>query len=122
MATILLGTAASLPGFLAAAYLAGLASGLYGAPQQAVIADIIGAQARAGTAVATYQMMADLGSIAGSFAVGQLAQRLSFGWSFGISGAVLIAAAIGWLLAPETRGAEPVGRALDTDVLEPDNR
>lgn len=114
VATILLGTAPSLPLFLAAAYLTGVASGMYGAPQQAVIADIIGNQARAGTAVAAYQMMADLGSIFGSLAVGQIAQRFSFGWGFGISGGVLLVAAVGWLLAPETRTPDATARTVDT--------
>lgn len=113
VATILLGTASSLPMFLAAAYLTGVASGMYGAPQQAVIADIIGNQARAGTAVATYQMMSDLGSIFGSLAVGQIAQHFSFGWGFGISGAVLLVAATGWLLAPETRDPDATARTVD---------
>ncbi|MEO8813853.1 MAG: MFS transporter [Mycobacterium sp.] len=113
VATILLGETSSLPMFLAAAYLTGVSSGMYGAPQQAVIADIIGNEARAGTAVATFQMMADLGAIIGSVAVGQLAQHLSFAWSFGVSGGVLLAAAAGWLLAPETRAPETTGRAVD---------
>jgi MFS family permease len=102
-ATILLGEASSLPLFLAAAYLTGVASGMFTAPQQAVIADIIGSQARAGAAVATFQMMADLGAITGSLAVGVIAQQLSFGWGFAISGTVLLTAAAGWALAPETR-------------------
>ncbi|MDD7813634.1 MFS transporter [Mycolicibacter sinensis] len=109
VATILLGASGSLAVFLVAAYLAGLASGMYGAPQQAVIADLVGNQARAGTAVATYQMMADLGSIIGSLVVGQIAQRLSFEWGFVISGAVLLVAAVAWVLAPETRARSPIG-------------
>ncbi len=106
-ATILLGTASSLPMFLAAAYLTGVASGIFTAPQQAVIADVIGSQARAGAAVATFQMMADFGAITGSVAVGEIAQHLSFGWGFAVSGAVLLAAAAGWVLAPETRAPAP---------------
>ncbi|MEO6795320.1 MAG: MFS transporter [Mycobacterium sp.] len=109
VATMLLGATSSLAMFLVAAYLSGLASGMYGAPQQAVIADLIGNQARAGTAVATYQMMADFGSIVGSLAVGQIAQRLSFEWGFAISGVVLLVASVGWVLAPETRARNPIG-------------
>lgn len=109
IATILLGATSSLTMFLVAAYLTGLASGMYGAPQQAVIADLVGSQARAGTAVATYQMMADLGSIFGSLVVGQIAQRLSFEWGFAISGGVLLVAAISWMFSPETRASNPIG-------------
>ena len=75
-------------------------------PLQAAVADILGNQARAGNPVATLQMMTDLGAIVGSMSVGQIAQHLSFGWAFAISGVILLAAAVGWMLAPETRVAE----------------
>ncbi len=100
--TLGLGLASSLPLFFVEAVIAGAASGIYASPQQAAVADIIG-KARGGTAVAAFQMMSDFGSIVGSFGVGVLAQKLSYGWAFGISGAILLLAAAGWLLAPETR-------------------
>lgn len=100
--TLSLGLATSLPQFFVEAVIAGAASGIYASPQQAAVADIIG-KARGGTAVAAFQMMSDFGSIIGSFGVGVLAQKLSYGWAFGISGAILLLAAAGWLLAPETR-------------------
>ncbi|CAJ1501188.1 MFS transporter [[Mycobacterium] kokjensenii] len=109
--TMLLGASASLVVFLAVAYLTGVASGIYGSPQQAVISDLVGNQARAGTAVATYQMMADFGSIVGSVAVGLIAERMSFQWGFAVSGVVLLAAAMTWFWAPETRACEPIGGA-----------
>lgn len=105
LATIWVGASSSVPLFLVAAYLAGAASGVFTSPQQAAVADIVGSNARAGTAVATFQMMADLGAIVGSMAVGQIAQYLSFGWGFVVSGIILLAAAGGWMLAPETRVA-----------------
>jgi MFS transporter, ACDE family, multidrug resistance protein len=107
LATAAVGFATSLPLFLAGAYVAGAASGMFSSPQQAAVADIIGSKARAGTAVATFQMMADLGSIVGSVTVGQVAEHTSFGWAFVVSGAVLLIAGIGWALAPETRGRPP---------------
>ena len=103
VATVLVGFASSLPLFLAGAFVAGAASGIFSSPQQAAVADIIGSKARAGTAVATFQMMSDLGAIVGSLAVGQIAQHLSFGWAFAVSGGILVVAAAGWVLAPETR-------------------
>jgi ACDE family multidrug resistance protein len=103
VATAIVGWASSFPLFLAGAYLAGAAAGMFSSPQQAAVADIVGSKARAGTAIATFQMMADLGSIAGSFAVGEIAQHLSFGAAFVISGGILLAAAAGWVWAPETR-------------------
>ncbi|MCB0950379.1 MAG: MFS transporter [Mycobacterium sp.] len=102
-ATIFVGFTTTLPIFLAAAYVTGAATGVFISPQQAAVADIIGNKARGGTAVATFQMMADLGSIVGSVVVGQVAQRASFGWAFTVSGAILVVAAVGWIFAPETR-------------------
>ena len=52
------------------AYVAGAATGMFTSPQQAAVADILGNKARGGTAVATFQMMSDLGAIVGSLAVG----------------------------------------------------
>lgn len=115
--TVLLGVSASLVVFLVVAYLTGVASGIYGSPQQAVISDLVGNQARAGTAVATYQMMADFGSIVGSFVVGQIAERMSFEWGFAVSGVVLLVAALTWFWAPETRESSPIGETADTTWL-----
>ena len=96
-----------LPVFLAMAVVSGAASGIFASPQQAAVADIIG-KARGGTAVATFQMMSDFGSIVGSLGVGLLAQQLSYGWAFGVSGAILLIAGVGWMFAPETRDESPV--------------
>ncbi len=105
LATMWLGASASVPVFLVAAFVGGAASGVFASPQQAAIADILGSAARTGTAVATFQMMVDLGAIVGSMAVSQIAEHLSFGWGFAISGVVLLAAGVGWMFAPETRVA-----------------
>jgi MFS family permease len=106
--TILVGFTSSLPVFLAAAYVTGAATGIFISPQQAAVADIVGNKARGGTAVATFQMMADFGSIIGSLVVGQVAEHASFGTAFIVSGVVLLLAALGWSFAPETRGRPPV--------------
>lgn len=106
ISTAVLGLSPSLPVFLVLAVVVGLASGVYNSPQQAAVADIIG-KARGGTAIATFQMMSDFGSIVGSFGVGVIAQQLSFGWAFGVSGATLLLASIGWMFAPETRDESP---------------
>jgi MFS transporter, ACDE family, multidrug resistance protein len=103
VATVLVGFTSSLPVFLAAAYVTGAATGMFISPQQAAVADIVGSKARGGTAVATFQMMSDFGAILGSLAVGYIAQHLSFSMAFVISGVILLVAAVGWVLAPETR-------------------
>lgn len=107
--TVAVGFTTSLPIFLAAAFVTGAATGIFIAPQQAAVADIVGSKARGGTAVATFQMTSDFGAILGSLAVGQIAQHLSYGAAFAFSGAILLSAAIFWIFAPETRptpGAE----------------
>jgi MFS family permease len=103
VSTALVGFTTSMPVFLAAAYVAGAATGVFVSPQQAAVADVVGNKSRGGTAVATFQMMADLGSIGGSLLVGLIAQHTSFGWAFLISGVILGVAAVGWIFAPETR-------------------
>ncbi len=118
-ATALVGSASSLPLFLAGAYVAGAATGMFSSPQQAAVADIIGSKARAGTALAAFQMMSDLGSIVGSFTVGEIAQHLSFGSAFVISGVILLAAALGWVIAPETR-ARPHAELTPLRALGPE--
>lgn len=119
VATVLVGFASSLTLFLAGAYIAGAASGMFSSPQQAAVADIIGNKSRGGTAIATFQMMSDLGAIVGSLAVGQIAQHLSFGSAFVITGAILLVAALGWVFAPETR-VRPVTERTPTRALGPE--
>ena len=108
VATAIVGMSEDFTFFLVAALLAGFATGMFSSPQQAAVADVIGNKARGGTAVATFQMTADLGSIIGSTAVGMIAQHTSFPLAFGISGAILVIAAVGWMFAPETRGMSGV--------------
>lgn len=105
VATVWVGFASSLALFLVGTFVAGVASGMFTSPQQAAVADVIGNRASGGTAVATFQMMADLGAIAGSMAVGEMAQHLSFAWAYSASGAILLSAALMWVFAPETRDA-----------------
>ena len=107
VSTAAVGLTHSLAGFMVTAVLAGISTGLYTSPQQAAIADVIGSKARGGTAIATYQMMADFGSIVGSFGVGKIAQHFSYGSAFVISGAITLMAAVGWVFAPETRDSSP---------------
>ncbi|BBY28933.1 MFS transporter [Mycolicibacterium sediminis] len=117
--TVLVGYTASLPLFLAAAFVTGAATGIFIAPQQAAVADIVGSKARGGTAVATFQMTSDFGAILGSLAVGQIAQHLSYGAAFAFSGAILLVAAVFWVFAPETR-PRPGAEHTEARPLGPD--
>ncbi len=119
ISTVMVGFTDGLTLFLVAAYIAGFSTGIFTAPQQAAVADIIGNKARGGTAVATFQMMADVGSIGGSLLVGLIAQYLSFSWAFVISGVILLLAAVGWSFAPETR-VRPSGEHTPARALGPE--
>jgi len=112
-ATVWLGFVASLPVFLVAAGVVGVVTGIYMSPLQAAVADILGNEARAGLPVATVQMMSDLGAIVGSMAVGWAAEQIGYGGGFFISGVVLLIAAVGWVMAPETRTATE----LEADLM-----
>lgn len=103
VATAVVGFTTSLPLFLIAAFITGAATGIFIAPQQAAVADIVGSKARGGTAVATFQMMSDFGAIGGSLVVGLIAQQVSYGAAFAVSGGILLIAAVAWVFAPETR-------------------
>jgi ACDE family multidrug resistance protein len=103
ISTVLVGFTDGLTLFLVSAFIAGFSTGIFTAPQQAAVADIIGSKARGGTAVATFQMMSDVGSIGGSLLVGLIAQHFDFFWAFVVSGVILLLAALGWTFAPETR-------------------
>jgi MFS family permease len=121
VATVCLALVSSLPAFLAAAGVVGVVTGIYMSPMQAAVADILGREARAGGPVAAVQMMSDLGGIIGSMTVGWVAAHVSYGWSFGISGIVLLIAAVSWVSAPETRPAlgpvpDPVPSQADVEL------
>ncbi|MGD1237065.1 MFS transporter [Mycobacterium seoulense] len=103
VATAALGVVSSLPAFMVAAAVSGATTGIFMSPMQAAVADILGSEARAGLPVAAVQMLSDLGAIVGSMTVGWVAEKLSFGWGFTISGIVLLIAAVGWVPAAETR-------------------
>lgn len=110
-ATAAIGFTHELPWFLAATAVAGIGSGLLGPAQQAAMADVIGNERSGGRVLAIFQMTADSGAIIGPVLAGLLADRLGYGWAFGVTGGVLVAAAAGWLLARETfqRTARPEG-------------
>ena len=101
-ATAAIGFTHELLWFLLATAVAGIGSGLLGPAQQAAMADVIGNERSGGRVLAIFQMTADTGAIIGPVLAGLLADRLGYGWAFGVTGGVLVAAAAGWLLARET--------------------
>jgi MFS family permease len=101
-ATAAIGFADQLGWFLAASAVAGVGSGLFGPAQQAAVADIIGNGRSGGKVLAVYQMASDVGAIVGPVAAGLLADRLGYGWAFGVTGGVMVVAAFVWLGTRET--------------------
>ena len=108
---VVLALVGSLSGFLAAMAVLGLGSGLLDVAPAAVVGDV--AAGRGATAVAAYQMAGDAGTVTGPLVSGRLTDVTSYGAAFGVTAAVLVAAAVLSALAPETRwrsgGAPPTG-------------
>lgn len=100
--TVWVGMTTSVPWFLAATVVAGLGAGLLSPPLQATVADVIGSRSRGGPALATFQMAADLGAVLGPIAAGLLADYLSYGAAFAVTGSLCALAILMWLPAPET--------------------
>nr|WP_307038118.1 MFS transporter [Arthrobacter sp. B3I4] len=109
LATAGIGFTHHLPEFLVASTVAGIGSGLLGPAQQAAIADVVGNERSGGRVLAVFQMTSDSGAIVGPVIAGLLADRLGYGWAFGVTGGVLLAAAVGWVLARETFQGKPAG-------------
>jgi MFS family permease len=111
--TFWMGFTTTVAAFLASIVVAGLGTGLLTPPQQAVVADILGGKARGGQVLAVFQMTLDVGAVLGPLAAGILADNLSYGMAFGVSGGLYLLAFLAWMPAPETlprgarRGAHP---------------
>lgn len=92
----------NLVGYLLSMVLVGFGSGLLDVSPGAVTGDISGGR-KAGTPVAVMQMAGDLGSIAGPFIAGTLADSYGFGAAFWLSVAILLVAAAFSSVMKETR-------------------
>lgn len=98
-----LGTAAmaGLALFLLAMTIQGAASAFLGSAPAAVVGDIMGGR-RGGIVVATFQMVSDIGAVAGPLVAGFLVDALDFDWAFMASSALAAVAVIVVLAMPET--------------------
>lgn len=111
----LLGLTDSLVLLLVLSVVSGVGSGLVNPGQQAVVADVVGAHRSGGQVLGVFSMVQDAGAILGPVLVGVVADRFGFGWAFGLTAAVTLAALPLWLAAPETLGrhADPLDEPLD---------
>ncbi|MFC9762418.1 MFS transporter [Rhodococcus jostii] len=98
--TVGMGLSENLLVFLVLSGIAGIGSGVMSPAQQAAVADVVGAKSRGGPVLATFQMVADVGGVLGPVGAGLLAQHLSYAVAFGVTGGVMLLAAVGWLLVP----------------------
>lgn len=102
LATIWMGFTGDVWTFMAASLIAGMGAGLLNPPQNAVVADVIGARGKGGPVLAGFQMVTDLGAIIGPMCAGLLADSFGFEASFAITGAALLLSLAFWFVAPET--------------------
>ncbi|NLE81918.1 MAG: MFS transporter [Rhodococcus sp.] len=98
--TIAMGMTDNLVVFLVVSAIAGMGSGIMNPAQQAAVADVVGSKSRGGPVLATFQMVADIGGVLGPVGAGLLAQHFSYSVAFAVTGGVMLAATIGWLLVP----------------------
>jgi MFS family permease len=94
----------TLPGFLVAMALYGIAAAFLGVAPAAVVGDVV--EGRGGRVVATFQMAADVGAVAGPLLAGWLADEISFTAALGAGGIVIGVAAVLAARMPETRQAK----------------
>lgn len=102
-----LGLSGSVVEMLLASAVAGIGTGALTPPNQAAVADVVGAKGRGGPVLAAFQMAADVGAIIGPYVAGLIAEGSSFALAFGVTGALTLLAAAVWLPAPETLPRTP---------------
>jgi MFS family permease len=97
----------TLTGFYASMIAMGVGAAYLGAAPSAVVGDIVDGR-KGGPVVATYQMMSDLGIVAGPLLFGYLADSTGgFAWPF-IAGLIVASAtSVMVMFMPETRKAKP---------------
>ncbi|MBB5807917.1 MFS family permease [Saccharothrix ecbatanensis] len=100
--TVWLGFSGDVRMFMVASLVAGIGAGLLNPPQNAVVADVIGAKARGGPVLAGFQMAADCGAIIGPLLAGVLVDQFSYQAAFTLTGAMAAVALVFWVFAPET--------------------
>ena len=91
----------TVPAYLVAMALFGVAGAYLGVAPSAVVGDVV--RGRGGQVVAAYQMAGDLGAVVGPLAAGALADEVSFGAAFGMTAGVVLIGPLLALRMPETR-------------------
>lgn len=102
VSTLVLGWCDTVPLLVAASVVAGMGAGVLNPAQQASVADVIGADRAGGKVLATFQMASDSGAILGPVLVGLVVDLFGYTAGFALSGGLMLAAVVPWLLARET--------------------
>jgi MFS family permease len=87
------GLATTVPAFLVLMACHGIATGLTAVTPPAIVGDVVPAE-RAGVGVGALSTAGDLGSVVGPLLCGWIAGQAGYGWAFGVTGALLLAAAV----------------------------
>ncbi|MEU4803018.1 MFS transporter [Actinosynnema sp. NPDC023587] len=116
--TIWLGFTTGVPMFMIASLVAGVGAGLLNPPQNAVVADVIGAKAKGGPVLAAFQMVTDCGAIIGPLLAGVLVDQVSYSAAFTLTGVMMIIALVFWAFAPETLPREPSSHVAEVVANE----
>ncbi len=88
--------------FLVSMGVLGVGTAFLGAAPAAVVGDVMGKQ-RGGTVVAVFQMIADVGAIAGPLLAGLLADRLGYHWALASAAVLCLVGVIVVFMMPETK-------------------
>lgn len=108
LGTIVMGLTDNVVTFLIVSVVAGMGSGLANPSQQAAVADVVGSKARGGPVLAVFQMTADVGAVVGPIAAGFLAEQLSYGVAFSVTGVIMLVALVPWFFAGRVRAPKAV--------------
>jgi DHA1 family tetracycline resistance protein-like MFS transporter len=103
--SVWLGYSTTLTGLLAASLLSGAGTGLMSPPVNAAVADVIAARGRhvdGGRALAGFQMVGDVGAVAGPVLAGVVAEAGGYPAAFAVTAAIAAVSFGSWLYAPET--------------------
>lgn len=124
--TIVVGVTENVYVFAVASFIAGVGSGTLNPGQQAAVADVIGPHRSGGQVLARFQMSMDAGQIVGPIAAGAIVDATGFGWAFGLSGMMLLLAALAWIPVVDTTkrndvDAVPTGAVPQVRVQENTN-
>ena len=102
--------------FFLAMAIQGAAGAFLGSAPAAVVGDIMGGR-RGGIVVATFQMMSDVGAIAGPLLAGLLVDAFDFDWAFAAGSALVLVAVTLVVRMPETLNrARTTGREETTST------